>query len=287
MTAPRTVIMIGAARSGTKILRDALAEATGSGRVPYDIGYVWRMGNEGKPDDVITAAEVTPRARRFITRFVNKYAAGDPPVVIEKTVGNTLRVPAVAALFPEAVFVHILRDGVDVIESTRRQWQAPTDVAYLRDKLRHFPVRLAPTYGVKYVRSLAHRRSSERIGSWGPRYAGIDDDLAVDDLLVVCARQWRESVQSSLAGLAELEQPVITVRYEELAHRPAEVLAETARAAGLGVDPAGLERAAARIVPDRTGSGRRHLSPEELRAVDAEVGDLLDQLGYPRPDVLR
>ena len=40
------IVLIGAARSGTKILRDALATALGVPQVPYDVGYVWRYGNE-------------------------------------------------------------------------------------------------------------------------------------------------------------------------------------------------------------------------------------------------
>ncbi len=43
---PRRIVLIGAARSGTKILRDTLAAATGSGAVPFDIGFVWRIGHD-------------------------------------------------------------------------------------------------------------------------------------------------------------------------------------------------------------------------------------------------
>ena len=57
----RHIIIIGAARSGTKILRDVLAEASGVGCVPYDIGFVWRYGNQRVPHDVLDPATVTPR----------------------------------------------------------------------------------------------------------------------------------------------------------------------------------------------------------------------------------
>src|SRR4051812_20775701 len=39
------VIVIGAARSGTKLLRDSLATHADVARVPYDVNYVWRFGN--------------------------------------------------------------------------------------------------------------------------------------------------------------------------------------------------------------------------------------------------
>ncbi len=182
---PRHIVIIGAARSGTKMLRDALAAATGAGKVPYDVGFVWRHGNEDCPHDALTADMISPRSRRFIRRFIDRYARGTPPAVIEKTVGNALRVEAVASVLPDARFIHLVRDGVDVAESLRRQWIASADFGYLVRKLRHFPVRLAPRYATGYVWSAVRRRihPSGRVGTWGPRYPGIDKDLHEHDLL--------------------------------------------------------------------------------------------------------
>ena len=70
----RHIVIIGAARSGTKILRDVLAQASGAGSVPYDIGFVWRYGNERVPHDVLDPATVTPRISRFVRRYVERYA---------------------------------------------------------------------------------------------------------------------------------------------------------------------------------------------------------------------
>jgi hypothetical protein len=282
---PKHVVIIGAARSGTKILRDALAEATGAGMVPYDIGYVWRAGNEDRPDDVINPDQLSPRSRRFICHFVDRYAVGDPAAVIEKTVGNTLRVPLVAEVFPDATFVHLVRDGVDVIESTRRQWTAPTDSRYLLRKLRHFPIRLAPSYGLKYARSLAHRRTEveRRVGSWGPRYPGIDDDLTQCDLLTVCARQWREAVSRAAADLARLPVAAIEVRYEQFVNDPSAALGTIADFAGLRPRVPGLESASRMIAVGRQGAGRAALTTQELSVLDTEVGDTMSELGYDRP----
>jgi hypothetical protein len=101
MTSFEPIVLIGAARSGTKVLRDSLAAAAGTGCVPYDVGYVWRYGNEASPDDVIPAEAVTPKIRTFIRGFLAKYADRDG-LFVEKTVGNTLRVELVADVLPEA-----------------------------------------------------------------------------------------------------------------------------------------------------------------------------------------
>ena len=151
---PTRVVIIGAARSGTKMLRDALAIATGAGAVPYDIGYVWRIGKRARRR-ATCSSPISSRNERgdLVTRFIDRYSAGSPPAVIEKTVGNTLRVPFVAAAIPDARFVHLIRDGIDVAESVRRQWTSKTDWRYLAAKARHFPPRFIPGYGRRYAAS--------------------------------------------------------------------------------------------------------------------------------------
>lgn len=283
---PRHVVIIGAARSGTKMLRSALATAADVGAVPYDIGYVWRLHNEKAPDDVLAPADLDLGARRFIRSFVDRYAAGAPSTVIEKTVGNTLRVPFVAAVFPDARFVHLIRDGVDVAESSRRQWTAPPDRRYLAGKLRHVPRRVLARHGLSYAASLAARgRTKERrVRSWGPRYPGIDADLARESLLTVCARQWRESVLTASRDFETLDVPVLTVRYEALVHDPAVVVAELADFLGLSCGDADLRSAASAINGARIGAGRTALSPAERQRVHVEAGSALQLLGYASSD---
>ena len=282
---PRHVIVLGAARSGTKMMRDALAEATGAGKVPYDVGFVWRRGNEAHPDDAISPASVDEHSLRFIHRFIDGYADGSPISVIEKTVGNTMRIPVVAKAFPDAVYIHLIRDGVDVIESTRRQWTAPTRLGYILAKTRHFPLRMIPDHGLRYLLSLARRSVSKdgRVASWGPRYPGIDEDLRSQSLLVVCARQWGRAVTASSSELARLGLVSIDVRYERLVQDPVAELRRIAEFAGLEIIEDAMGEFAAGIKLDRQGIGRANLTAEELAVVDAEVGDLLSQLSYDRP----
>ena len=283
---PRRVVVIGAARSGTKILRDSLATATGAGVVPYDIGYVWRSGSPDHHDDVLDPDLLTPRTREFIADFIDKYAGGSG-TVIEKTVGNTLRVPYVTAVLPDATYIHLIRNGVDVAESTCRQWQEPTDFRYLADKVRHFPLRLIPSYGRRYVGSLLRRRVARdgRVASWGPRYPGIDADLRECDLLTVCARQWRESVGRARRDLERLGVPVIEVRYESLVADPWGQVARISQFCRLPTSEEFHSLASSAIRPSRTGHGSRALGTAELVRLDAEIGPLLTELGYQRPEI--
>lgn len=285
MTEPsHPILILGAARSGTKLLRDSLAAVLGCGRVPYDVGYVWRYGNESAPDDCLPASAARPRTRRLVHSFLGRYA-DDQGRLVEKSVGNTLRVAYVDALVPGARYVHLVRDGVDVAESARRQWSETPDLRYLLGKARHFPLRLVPTYGVKFLADQTWRRRSHggHAASWGPRYPGIDRDLATHSLLEVCGRQWRECVESARTGLVTLgEASVVEVRFEELATRPAATLRRVVRSLGETVDERAISEASAAVHRTTLGRGRSRLSDAELSLLDDEIGDLLGELGYER-----
>lgn len=279
---PRAIVIIGAARSGTKILRDSLAAASGSGAVPYDVGFIWRYGNESLPHDVLPPEAVKPKTRRLVHSYLAKYARNG--VVVEKTVGNTLRVPFVASVLPDASFVYVERDGVDVAVSTRREWLAPNDFRYLAEKARHFPVRLLPTYGVKFLRAQTVGRDKDtgHVATWGPRYPGIDADLVSADLLRVCARQWRTSV---LAARADLDgRPrVLSVKYHDLVEDPMGSLANMIELLGLPFEPARVEQAARMIDARAARPARADLTPADRTTLSDEIGPLLEELGYEAP----
>jgi hypothetical protein len=281
----RHIFLIGAARSGTKIMRDVLAAAAEVGAVPYDVNFVWTYGHQSVPDDVLSPDRVNERKRRFVSGYLDRYAAGAPRTVIEKTVGNSLRVPYVQAMFPDASFVHLVRDGVDAVESSRRQWQSPPDRRYLAQKVRHFPLRLVPTYGLSFARDQVRRRSPEDQGSsvrsWGVRYPGIGQDVRAEPLLTVCARQWRESVSRASEAFETMSARVVHVRYEELVAAPDRELARVLDELGLPASPARVATAAGRLRGDRSGVGASALSAEELASLEGEIGDALGGLGYP------
>lgn len=213
------IILIGAARSGTKFLRDVIAAGDGTAAVPYDVNYVWRYGNEKHPHDALTVEQLAERNARFIRKALPSLARqSQSDILVEKTVSNTLRVPFVDAVYPEARFVHLIRDGRDVVESAMRQWEAPPDWAALRQKLRDIPLEnlgYVWWFGMNFLSGLLSKRQGGKI--WGPRYAGIDQDLNQLSLPEICAAQWAHSVERASADLAKLPKSrVHTIYYEDL-----------------------------------------------------------------------
>jgi len=223
---PQMVFLIGAARSGTKFLRDLLAESEAAVCVPFDVNYVWRYRNESLPDDFIPPEsadhEIADFIGRTLTRMAQKAAGESRPIVIEKTVSNVFRVPFIYRLFPDARFVHLIRDGRDVTLSAARQWESPSDVGYLFDKLRYFPVRNW-AYAIWYIRNALQSRFRKKavVPVWGPRYPGVDRDVGNLTVLEIAAMQWSKSLLAAREGLAVVpEDQRFSIHYEDLVANP-------------------------------------------------------------------
>ena len=279
------VIILGAARSGTKYLRDILAQAPNAARVPYDIGYIWRYGSEDHPDDVLPPALLTEKKKRFIRAQVHRLAKATPgggTVVLEKTVGNTLRVPFVDGVFPEAKYVHLVRDGRAVTESAARQWSEPLNYGRLFEKLKGLPLQNVG-YVFWFAGNLLKGMVSGRGGGnvWGPRYPGIEADVEADrDLVEICAEQWRASVEHALAGLEAIPaKRQITIRYDELVSGT-DALERVAQFCGLKQVEDVLAAHRERVDTRADTKWQRELDEEEQAAMLAIIEPMLRRLGY-------
>ena len=213
------IILIGAARSGTKFLRDCLAASPDCAAVPYDINYIWRYGQEGLAHDILVPTSLSRKTQNFIRKTIPKLADAKPGNrIIEKTVSNTLRIPYVNSIYPNAIFVHLIRDGREVTESSMRQWTDPPNTGALLKKLKAMPIQnigYVFWYAANIVSGLfAGGRKGGNI--WGPRYPGIKNDAATLSLAEVCAKQWKHCIEKSLEDLAVIDSKrVHTIRYED------------------------------------------------------------------------
>lgn len=225
------VIIIGAARSGTKFLRDLIGASTACCVVPYDVNYIWRYRNEGLRHDALPPESCTDRTAEYIRRCLKAAARYDgsaldrPTFLVEKTVSNCLRVPFIDRVFPDAVYINLVRDGRNVVESSVRMWQEPVSIGHVLEKVRYFPLRnfsYAAWYLKNVVGGWVARNKGVRV--WGVRYSGIELDIRRLSVPEICAKQWRICVEQSANDLASISSSrVLSVRYESLTGQEDEV----------------------------------------------------------------
>jgi len=264
------LIIIGAARSGTKLLRDLIELHPEIDKVPYDVNYVWRIGNEHLEHDELSPQTVTKNAQQRIQQQIGRFSQ-KAPVLVEKTVSNCLRVPFIDAVYPDARYIHLVRDGYDVVESVYRQWTRSPDWTYLLQKAKTFPVRTAPRYAATYAGNMAKRLflpDSKKSRSWGPRYQEIDADLQSKSLLEVCAIQWMQCINSATRDFATLSEPqdnqrVLTIRYESFVEDPLACLEKVATF--IDLDPTLYQTVSLpKVEKNNIGKGTQSLNSQQI-----------------------
>lgn len=277
------LVIIGAPRSGTNLLRDLVTSLPGCETWPCDeINAIWRHGNVRLGHDELRREDARPRVARSIRRRFEALARStSAEVVVEKTCANSLRVGFVDEVLPEARYLFIVRDGRDAVASALERWTAPFDGAYTARKARYVPLLDAPHYLSRMVASRLHRRRSTdgRVASWGPRMADLDAHLDRDALDVVVARQWRSCVEASLDDFAEISpERVMRIRYEELVAEPRRIVADVA--AFVGVPNRLDEDLLARVTPRSIGQYGERLDADAVRRVEQVVGATMERLSH-------
>lgn len=216
------VVVIGAARSGTKFVRDVIGSSTVCCTVPFDVNYVWRHGFDNRFSDELDVSQLDDvkagRIQNSLQHLSGWRENHGHRMIVEKTVSNCLRVPLVERALPGVRFVHLIRDGRDATESCYRQWNAPFSWRYGLQKLRYVPWSNRD-YLWWYARNLVGGRLAGRRGVkiWGVRYQGIERDLKCATLAAVCARQWVECIIHARRDLQSIPTDRwLEVRYEDL-----------------------------------------------------------------------
>lgn len=274
------VVIIGAPRSGTNLLRDLLASAPGATTWPCDeINAIWRHGNASYPSDELPRSAATEPIRRYVRRRFARISGPDTTHVIEKTCANSLRVDFVDAILPEARYVHIVRDGRDAVPSIVDRWTGSAGLAYLSRKARFVPPGDLPRYVWRFIRSrVARLGGAHAVSSWGPRFVGMAEMVRTEPLVRVCAEQWRRCVVLATRALDGLPSGrVAVVTYESLVSAPEREIRRIARALDLPSPPSGpgtvIARVHGRSVGRRAGSD---LAPAISPLIEPE----LRMLGY-------
>ncbi len=281
----QSVVIIGAPRSGTNMLRDVLTSFDGIGTWPCDeINYIWRHGNAKYPSDEIPEDMATPKVLSYIRdRFEAIRREQDVNIVVEKTCANCLRIPFVDRALPNAKYIYIYRDGIDAAGSIKQRWAAGLDISYLMKKVRFVPISDVPYYGARYLWSRIYRvlSNDKRLAFWGPKFNDMQDMLMSFSLNEVCAIQWQRCVDKAEAGLSLMPaNKIAKVRYEDFVNNPAIELKKLLNFLGYEVSEERVSTAVKCVSTKSLGKGREVLGEDEVRRLEALVSASLKRYGY-------
>jgi len=282
----KPIFLIGAGRSGTKFLRSLIGASEYIAEIPYDVGYVWRFGNEAIPHDELSVSMLDENIRHYVRktlpRLINKETlTSRPRYFVEKSVPNTLRVEYLDAIYPDALFIHLIRDGRAVTESAIRMWKEPPKRKYLLNKLRYFPLsnyKYAFWYIFNIIKGILSSKRGQAI--WGPRYKGIDEDINNHPLETVCARQWKKCVEKASEQLSKLSsERVLEVRYEALMKDVGQ-LVKVCEFIVIPDFEVVIEKYRATVNKTDMEKWRKRLRDDQIKLINDEISHLVNKLGY-------
>lgn len=253
----RPIFIIGAPRSGTSMLYAILRRSDRLTHWPGEAHEVWEADYHPALRDwssnALDASDVEPgAAERIKKQFF--LVAGNGKRLIDKTPRNALRIGFIDALFPDARYVYLQRDGRDNVNSLINAWRTPRYRTYALPQPHAIPG-VDPKWW-KFV-----------------LYPGWREDTK-GPLELVCANQWRHCNDAALAASGKIGlDRWVEVRYEQFVADPME---ETKRVVGLlGLDfSTELKAKAAEakstpvnvVTPPELGKWR-HENPDEIRSV--------------------
>lgn len=231
-TMPPPVFLIGCSRAGTTVSYETLALASELISVGYELPQfwdgLWGPAHNGWESEAADAAVAEPAHRQAFFRLF--YARAGKGRILDKTCINVLRVPYLLALFPDAHFVYVYRDGRSNVSSLIDGWENDAHFG-LTQFLGPGPEQVAIDGG--------------RFGEWSfflpPGWRGYNRATLEE----VCAFQW---VSANALALAAREQVPPAqwseIRYENLLDCPVETFAHVFERLGLAFDARVRDRCA-------------------------------------------
>jgi hypothetical protein len=252
------IFIIGCGRSGTTLLGRLFGDhpAVRYLNEPFDfwaavdpVTDLLQLYRRGAYASLLDASFVTHDAQR---RFQRLMAPPRGLTLVEKSPINAVRIGYLDALAPDARFVHIVRDGVDVVRSIEKMAAITSKMA--------FRAPLNDWWGMDGAKWSALERDGRAAGYYPGEVATLATDAQRG------AYEWLLSLHQIDAWRDRLGSRLIEFRYEDLTNDPRGTLKETVSSLGLQCPDTWLERAESRVRPARNWLGKPLPLPGQMCA---------------------
>jgi hypothetical protein len=232
------LFIVGSPRSGTTVLGRLL------GRHPELVEVreprlIWKFGNDNK-SDLLTTSDLNPRIKKYIrSKLAEKAPAEKGLRLLDKSPNNALRIPFILEIFPDAKFIHIIRNGYDVSLSIKGFWEnktsgldykrVETGESILMQRLKEIHWTQLPYYAGEFLNRFLSKIGFNRIVPWGTRIPGLKSMMSELSIIEISALQWKYSVEvACYEGRKLPEDTYREIRLNELTYETLEELLEFA-----------------------------------------------------------
>jgi hypothetical protein len=237
--------------------------------IPLVSQYVLPVLRPQDPDDLFDqlAAELPawprrPAAEQYLALF--GYLAGllGRPVIIERSASSLQLIPVLHALFPQARFVHLYRDGPDCALSMSKH------PAFRREILALGAMRSTGLPPGTPLHEVDAALPEWLRGMICPPFNAVRLREYPIPVEVFARDRWSAMIQAGAAALREMPRGSWTsMRYEDLLRDPDASLRGFAEFAGMDAREDWLKAASAEIDPSHAGSAAAELTPDALARV--------------------
>lgn len=250
------IFIIGCGRSGTTVLGQIFSAHPAVTYIyePYDLWAAMdpatdflQLYSHGPRHCILGADNATERSRR---RFYRLMRPAPGRTLAEKSPLNSLRIGYINAIVPDARFVHIVRNGLEVSSSIGK-------VAAVTKRMAFRPP-LNEWWGVGDVKWTALQRDGQAAGYYPDEVTTLTTDAQRG------AYEWLVSLREVENWRQSLGSRLIEVRYEDLTSNPRETLTRLMTELGFAAPDDWLQHSAGQVRPPKSTSRPSLMLPEQM-----------------------
>ena len=282
----RPIILLGNFRSGTTLLQRVIASHPDVFALYEPVG-LWLYADPSRDHDEFDENDATDRVKRYIrNEFLKFQEEHGGRVIVEKTPHNILRIPYVREIFPDAHFIYIIRNPLSFVSSVELKWQRPAGGKRILRRVKDTPVTQLHHYVWRFLSQQWNNRILKRkyLSIWGPRYKGIQSDVATEEMITVIARQWARAASKADHDLKDFgDGQLLRLRYEDFVESPIQHLQRICAHCGLEMTSEMEEFVRTTVKTDRNQKWQR-FDAAQLARIIPEVAEQMSRNGYEIPD---
>jgi len=279
----KPIFIIGAPRCGKKMTAEVLARDPSVYAFQYEMNFLWRYGHASFPHDQLTPPMLSGYIQSYIQRRFSDYLMANGKLrIVDRTDHNVVRADYVDGVFPDGLFILVVREPRAAIASAiKRRQEKVGMLPYLKKSLT-VPARDLVYYSIRYLKDIFQARFAQGgyKNLWGIRTPGTLRLDPKSSLAEKCALQWRECVEAGLE-FSKVFPPdrFLIVHYERLVKNPKEEFKKIFEFSKLFWSPDIEEWVDQNIHSASLDKWKEQLTADDLSQVESYTRDLAGRLG--------